>query len=195
MNDFNKVAIKNQQKAKEIIDKINIIDIWKSINADIRLVGSLRMGLLMKNKDIDFHIYSKPLDVSDSFQAMSKLSACTAIKRIECINLVNTDESCIEWHAWYLDSNNEMWQIDMIHILSGSKYDGYFENMADRILEVLTPETKNTILSLKFNTPDAEKIMGVEYYKAVIQDGIRTYSDFMHWRTLHPVNGIMEWIP
>jgi hypothetical protein len=153
------------------------------------------MGLLMKNRDIDFHIYSQSLNLSDSFQVISKLAAHPAIKRIEYINHIETDESCIEWHAWYLDSNNAMWQIDMIHILSGSKYDGYFEQMADRILEVLTPEMKQAILRLKFDTPESEKIMGVEYYQAVIRDGIRTYSDFMHWRSLNPVNGIIEWIP
>lgn len=145
MLDFEKIAIANQKRAQEIIDKTNILNIWKSINADIRLVGSLRMGLLMKNKDLDFHIYSESLNISDSFQAIAKLSAHPAIKHVEYTNLLDTEERCIEWHAWYHGSNSEIWQIDMIHILSGSKYDGYFENMADKILEALTPETKQFI--------------------------------------------------
>ncbi len=83
----------------------------------------------------------------------------------------------------------------MIHILKGSRYDGYFERVAERIATVLTPETRNTILQLKYETPDTEKIMGIEYYQAVIQDGIRTYADFIKWRENHPTNRIIEWIP
>ena len=83
----------------------------------------------------------------------------------------------------------------MIHILKGSYYDGYFEQVAERILAVLTPEIRETILKLKYETPDGEEIMGIEYYQAVIQDGIKDYSAFQNWRKVHPANGIIDWIP
>ena len=54
--DILDVARRNQQKAWEIIEKVNVIPIWESIGAQVNLVGSLRMGLLMKHRDIDFHI-------------------------------------------------------------------------------------------------------------------------------------------
>ena len=50
----------------------------------------------------------------------------------------------------------------MIHIVKGSRYDGYFEKMAERITAVLTDETRQAILKLKYETPDTVKIMGVE---------------------------------
>ena len=50
-------ALQLQQKAHAIIQETNLIPIWESIGAEIRQVGSLRMGLLMKHCDIDFHIY------------------------------------------------------------------------------------------------------------------------------------------
>lgn len=51
------------------------------------------------------------------------------------------------------------------------------------------------ILKLKYETPDTEKIMGVEYYQAVIQDGVRSYPEFEEWRRLHPAVGVVEWMP
>ena len=48
------------------------------------------------------------------------------------------------------------------------------------------------ILKLKYETPDTEKIMGVEYYQAVIQDGVRSYPEFEEWRRLHPAVGVVE---
>ena len=60
---------------------------------------------------------------------------------------------------------------------------------------VLTDEMRLAILKLKYETPDTEKIMGVEYYQAVIQDGVRSYPEFEEWRRLHPAVGVVEWMP
>ncbi|HCJ27598.1 phosphoglycerate mutase family protein [Bacteroides ovatus] len=194
MNIF-ELAKRNQQKAWEIIEDTRIVRIWEGIGAKVNLVGSLRTGLLMKHRDIDFHIYTSPLDLSASFRAMAELAENTSVKKIEYTNLLHTAEACIEWHAWYQDMEGELWQMDMIHIQEGSRYDGYFERVAERISAVLTDEMRLAILKLKYETPDTEKIMGVEYYQAVIQDGVRSYPEFEEWRRLHPAVGVVEWMP
>ena len=194
MNIF-ELAKRNQQKAWEIIEDTRIVRIWEGIGAKVNLVGSLRTGLLMKHRDIDFHIYTSPLDLSASFRAMAELAENTSIKKIEYTNLLHTAEACIEWHAWYQDMEGELWQMDMIHIQEGSRYDGYFERVAERISAVLTDEMRLAILKLKYETPDTEKIMGVEYYQAVIQDGVRSYPEFEEWRRLHPAVGVVDWVP
>jgi len=58
---------------------------------------------------------------------------------------------------------------------------------------MLTDERRQAILRLKFATPDDVKIAGVEYYKAVIRDGIRNYADFEKWRAKNPLTGIDPW--
>mgnify|MGYP003264545273 FL=1 len=189
------LAKRNQQKAWEIIEDTRIVRIWEGMGAKVNLVGSLRTGLLMKHRDIDFHIYTSPLDLSASFRAMAELAENTSVKKIEYTNLLHTEEACIEWHAWYQDMEGELWQMDMIHIQEGSRYDGYFERVAERISAVLTDEMRLAILKLKYETPDTEKIMGVEYYQAVIQDGVRSYPEFEEWRRLHPAVGVVEWVP
>lgn len=194
MNIF-ELAKRNQQKAWEIIEDTRIVRIWEGIGAKVNLVGSLRTGLLMKHRDIDFHIYTSPLDLSASFRVMAELAENTSVKKIEYTNLLHTAEACIEWHAWYKDMEGELWQMDMIHIQEGSRYDGYFERVAERISAVLTDEMRLAILKLKYETPDTEKIMGVEYYQAVIQDGVRSYPEFEEWRRLHPAVGVVEWMP
>ena len=176
--DILDVARRNQQKAWEIIEKVNVIPIWESIGAQVNLVGSLRMGLLMKHRDIDFHIYTSSLSLADSFRAMAKLAENTSVKKIECVNLLHTVEACVEWHAWYQDSDNALWQIDMIHIRKGSRYDGYFEKVAERISSVLTDEIKRTILQLKNETPESEKIMGME---CGLMPGLKNGEKSIRW--------------
>ena len=168
--DILDIARKNQQKAWEIIKKINVIPIWEGIGAQINLVGSLRTGLLMKHRDIDFHIYTPSLNLADSFRAMARLAENTSVKKIECVNLLHTIEECIEWHAWYQDSDNTLWQFDMIHIRKGSRYDGYFEKVAERISSVLTDETKRAILQLLY---------GMEYG---LMPGLKNGEKSIRWQ-------------
>lgn len=189
------IAQINQQRAHEIIQELNLIPLWASINVEAHLVGSLRMGLLMKHLDIDLHLYSDPVSLADDFRIIARLAQNHRIKRIEYANLLDTEEACLEWHLHYEDPLNQMWQIDMIHILKGSRYDGYFEQMADRIVTALIDETRHTILQLKYETPESEKIMGIEYYQAVLRDGVKNYAEFETWRRQHPITGIVTWMP
>ena len=182
MDTIERIARRNRLRAEEVIRDSRLAEIWRSVGAEVRQVGSLRSGLLMKHRDIDFHIYSSPLRLEESFAAMAQLAADPAVGRIECRNLLATDEACVEWH-------------DMIHIVRGSRYDGYFERVADRIAAALTPVTRRAILQLKYDTPDEVKIAGIEYYVAVLRDGVRTYDAFAEWRRTHPLTGIVEWMP
>lgn len=184
-----------EKRAREIVKDAKVVEIWRSVGAEINSVGSLKMGLMMKHRDIDFHIYSSPLDVPTSFAAMTYLATDPRIERIEYVNLINTEEACLEWHAWYRDRADEIWQLDMIHILKGSHYDGYMERVSDRIMQVMTPEMKRTILQLKYDTPDEEKIAGIEYYQAVIRGGVEDYEEFVRWRKTNPLEGVLQWMP
>ncbi len=196
MKEILEIAEKNQKRAYEVIHDSDVVACWESIGAEVNLVGSLKMGLLVTHKDIDFHIYTDRLDVSESFKAISLfVTKNPDIVHLDYTNLANTDEVCLEWHAWYKDKDSEVWQLDMIQILKGSRYDGYFEKMAERIVEVMTPSQKETIMKLKYETPHTEKIFGVEYYQAVIRDGVGNIDELLDWHKKNSDGGIIEWIP
>ena len=188
------IAGNNFEKALRIVEKSGVRQAWEDIGATVNPVGSMAMGLLMKHRDIDFHIYTEKLDIAESFSVIQKICANPAVTRMEYRNLAETEEACLEFHVWFMQDDEE-WQIDMIQILKGSQFDGYFERVAQRIKEVLTPETRRTILELKYLTPDDEHIMGIEYYQAVIADGIRSYPEFIQWRKKHAAKGIVNWCP
>lgn len=189
------IAARNQKKAHEIIKESGVVEAWQSAGAELNLVGSLKTGLFMKHRDIDFHIYTPNFTAEEGFKAISKLAQNPKIVRVEYNNLADTEEYCYEWHAYYKDDCGDIWQFDMIHILKGSTYDGFFEDIANRISAVLTEETKQTVLKLKYQTPDDMKIMGIEYCHAVIGGGVRTWEEFLQWRKNNPVNGVCQWKP
>ncbi len=189
------LAAQMQQRAFRVIEDANIVGIWTAIGATINLVGSLRMGLLINRRDVDFHIYTDPFRLADSFAAMSRLAENPRITRIQYLNLLEAEDRCIEWHACYQDQAGDSWQIDMIHILKDSRYAGYFERVADRIGAVLTPSTREAILRIKHAIAPEQKVMGLQIYRAVIAHGVRDIDAFHRWYAQHQEEGIVTWMP
>lgn len=188
------LALANQEKAQRVLTESGIDEIWRHNGCRVNLIGSLRMGLLASHRDIDLHVYSKGITEESSFAIAAQIAKIPGIAEMKCINGLNTDEHCVAWHFFY-NYEGEIWQIDVIHIEEGSQYDGYFERMADRIVEVITPSQKETILRLKFETPDGKDYHGVEYYEAVIAEGIVNMNDFEKWVVEHRKKQMYYWIP
>ncbi|MDY5394922.1 MAG: hypothetical protein SPG38_06060, partial [Desulfovibrio sp.] len=59
----------------------------------------------------------------------------------------------------------------------------------------LDDATRDTILRLKYETPENEGIHGVEYYQAVLEGGVRTLDELHRWRAAHPLDGVNLWMP
>lgn len=184
----------SQEKARDVLRASQIADIWEKAGCRVNIVGSLKMGLLAKHRDIDLHVYSKDITEESSFAIAARMAANPHVTEIRCINGLHTDEHCVAWHVSYM-SGDELWQFDIIHIEEGSEYDGFFERMADRICEVMTPEQKETILRLKFETPAEYDFHGVEYYEAVIADGVTTIETLKEWVARRRSKSAYYWIP
>ena len=82
MEELLQLAASNQETAWKVIRENGIVPAWESIGGEVHLVGSLKTGLLLKHRDIDFHIYSNPLRFSDSFRAIRIRGFSTSNSRI-----------------------------------------------------------------------------------------------------------------
>ena len=189
------LAIQNQQTAWKILEDTRIIPTWENIGATVHLVGSLQTGLLMKNRDIDLHIYTDSLDISESFSVIQDLAKRLHLKEVLYKNGIDTEEECIEWHALYEDKEMNTWKFDMIHIRKGSKYDGVVEQVTDALVKQITPKIRNIILQIKFDIPDGTTIPGIEIYHAVFAGGVRSYEELQLWRRTNPLKNSLDWLP
>ena len=185
--DILKIAGQNCNYAMEVLNRTGLIIAWEKIGATVNIVGSLKSGLMMKNLDIDLHIYTEKVNIEESFSVMQKLAESLSLREINYINLTDTDEECIEWHTRYEDWNGKIWKFDMIHIRKGSKYDGVVERTTEEIVRKLTPELKQTILQIKSEIPSGETIPGIEIYMAVFSGKARNFEEFKEWRKSHPL--------
>ncbi len=193
--DILTLAAENQQTAWQILKETGIVQTWEKAGATVNLVGSLKSGLLMKNRDIDMHIYTDKLSVSESFSVIQELAERLSLKEIHYKNLIDTEEECIEWHVLYEHNNRDTWKFDMIHIRKGSRYDGTVERVTDAITERLTPEIRKTILQLKQEIPEGIVIPGIEIYHAVFEGDASSYEELEQWRKNHPLINSLDWLP
>ncbi len=87
MENILELAEQARRKAEKVIGETQVESIWRSVGAEPHRVGSLAMGLLMRHRDIDLHIYSEPFRIADSFAAMAKLAECPGIGHIRTCSL------------------------------------------------------------------------------------------------------------
>lgn len=180
--------------AYKMLNASKVKEIWEDAGAEVRLVGSIPMGLLAKHRDIDLHVYSTGISEEMSFSVVSRIAKNSRVIEIVCHNGLHTDEHCIAWHLKYKQSEDEIWQIDIIHIERGSTYDGYFEEMAERVKRHLTDDLRELILQMKYDTPDDEDIHGAEYYEAVMAAGVRSLPELREWLKIRRAKNYY-WMP
>ncbi|MCD8071770.1 MAG: phosphoglycerate mutase family protein [Alistipes sp.] len=190
-----KIAGQNLAAARELITLLDIEGVWASIGARANLIGSVYTGLMAGHLDIDYHVYSRPLTVEDSFRAVSLIASRPGVYKLWYGNLIDTEEECIEWHLNYRDEKGREWKIDMIHILEGSRYDGHMERFARRLTETITPEQRDAVISIKFDIPAGEIVPAIYIYMAVVRDGIRDYGSFIEWKKSMGEHSVVEWMP
>ncbi len=192
--DIFALAEQNVQTAWEIIDQSRIIQLWEGIGATVHIVGSLKTNLMI-HKDIDMHIYTDRISVTDSFSVIGRLAEKLNFTDIQYKNLIDTEEECLEWHARYEDKNNDSWKFDMIHIRKGSKYDGVVEKTTEAIRLKLTPELRRIILRIKYDMPQKALIPGIEVYRAVFTGQVKSYEELLIWRQNNLLTDSLSWLP
>ncbi len=184
-----------------VVRESGVVEAWESVGATVNMVGSVRSGLVMKNLDIDFHVYTAEPMLPLSEAAMERLRQNPAVRDVRFRNLLDTEEECLEWHAAYDAAEGTTWQLDMIHIRHGSAFDGVIERTTGAIVARLdsgapgADEAREAILRIKHDAPDGVKTPGIEVCYAVLELGLRTYQEFAAWKQTHPVPDLSGWMP
>ncbi len=193
MENILQLAQQNAQQAFAMLRQSRAVTAWDLQGAEVHIVGSLACGLYFDSHDIDLHVYTDPFDMEDAFAAMAMIAQQKGFKRLTCQNLLDTPEACVEWHVFFEDERGQEWNLDIIHIMRSSRYDGYFEKQAAAIKEMLTDDTRTAILNIKKARPKTPHIGGIWIYTAVLRDGVRTAEQFNEWYAKQDKNQILCW--
>lgn len=193
MENLLQEAQNNAKEAFAVLRKTRAVTAWDLQGAEAHVVGSLACGLYMDSRDIDLHVYTDPYDVKAAFEAMGMIAAQKGVTGMTYTNLLDAPDACGEWHVFYTDEQGRKWTLDIMHIVRGSRYDGYFERQAQLIKDMLTDETRDAVLQIKKSLSAGPHIGGIWVYLAVLRDGVRTPQQFAAWYEKQDKNQIVEW--
>lgn len=184
-----------RQAASKVLVDLNIADHCKEVDGSLNIVGSLKTDLMLNHRDIDLHFYTSEPMIEKSFAFMERLAKNKTVKDIQYKNLLDTKEECIEWHLWCEAEEGITWKLDIIHIRKGSFYDGFFEEVTDKVIQKLTRETKEIILQIKYELGEKSNVPGIQIYHAVLEHGVKNCANFIQWQKENPLDSILEWVP
>ncbi|NDV79752.1 phosphoglycerate mutase family protein [Dysgonomonas sp. 511] len=196
MNEITETSNKNLAKAFLIRDELQVQQTWEKIGGKCNLIGSVKMGLLMSNLDIDFHVYTDNFSIEQSFGVISQISKNPRIKEVTYKNLLDAQDMCLEWHLTYIDNTDRKWMIDIIHIKNESPYAGMMERISDRICMAINPVSRDDILRVKWEAwKQGDKVRGIDVYRAVIDNKVKNYEQFKEWKAGQEEEYISIWEP
>ncbi len=176
-----------QKKAKLILDNLSIIEILKKIS-EPKIVGSAKYGLMII-KDIDIHAYIKEYHIEKILNLLPKLALLPTIRKAQFNNYREFRKDHRKDrvgfpHGYYIGlrsvQDSDEWKIDIWFIKEDED-----KSFNDLRLKNLSDEQRETILKLKnlWLTKDGYRdgILSVDFYKAVLDFGVKTAKDFEHY--------------
>jgi hypothetical protein len=183
MENFETINKENLKIAYNIINELNIENVFKEYDYKANLIGSVPTKLLMNNLDIDYHVYSNNMNINDIYKLIGVIATNKRIIETSFFNFFDSEDKSYDCHLHYLDNDNNKWRIDIIFIKNNSPYVGKAENIRDIINNNITQDQRNKILRIKNELyKNNIEFHGIEVYKAVIEFAISTTEDFIKWK-------------
>jgi hypothetical protein len=192
--DVNRRAAKRKQTALSILAKLDLIRRWQRFGRPV-VVGALSYDLLVA-PDIDMEVYCPNLRVADGFEVLNECAQQPGVVKAQFTNFLEGPDKALYWQLRYREEDGTVWKIDMWS--ASEDYDlPRSEHMVEPMRASLTPETRLAILDLKEQReqdPDFE-CLSIDLYRAVLQDGVRTFDELRAWVSCHETGQLTAWRP
>ena len=188
-------AEQRRRQALAVLEELDLLGRWSRYGRPF-LLGAVKFGLVV-NRDIDLNIYSDHPRIDQGFKLMSEIAVLPGVLKIRYSNKLETPDQGLYWQIQYQDKRGDVWKIDNWFVSEG-QYAGWGEAFAERMQESLTTEKRQIILQIKEFMQGNPEVRGIDIYKAVLEDGIRSPSEFTTWMQENKspdLGAISEWMP
>ena len=194
MDDLLLRAEQRRERALRIIRELGLLSRW-SRYGDPVVVGAIRHGLVVA-LDIDMEIYSDNPRIEHGFELMSEVARLPGVWKIRFTNQLEDDaDPGLYWQIRYRDQEGEVWNVDSWLLGHDHPYAHWAERFADAMAKALTDDTRHAILEIKESLLAEEGIRGIDIYRAVLDGGVRSPSEFRSWAAEHTSSGMVLWLP
>jgi hypothetical protein len=181
-----------QRAAREILGRLRLLDSWAEAGVP-KLVGAAAYGLMVA-PDIDIEIFCDVPTVDPGFAIVSELAREPSIWKVRFSNELDRPDRGLYWQLRYRADDAEVWKVDMW--LLGHDHPGPRSvDLVEPMKRALTDETRAAILEIKEALFGQPGVHSIEIYEAVLEDGVRSATEFSAWRTRREPSGLTSWRP
>ena len=193
MNNIINESNKRQQTAFNLLKHLQLVEQWSRYGKPY-LLGAVTMGVVW-NRDIDMNIYCKEPRYEFGKDVMEQISKLPAVTRVEFHDFMDTPDQGLYWKITCKDEEDNTWKIDNWLVADDHPDAGLGEGFSKRMNEILTPENRLCIISLKKELENKEDIRGMDIYRAVIEGKVKTKKEFEKWHSENKNDIIVKWTP
>jgi hypothetical protein len=182
-----------QHAAEAILARLGLMERWAEVGVP-KLVGAVAYGLVVA-PDIDIEIYCDVPTVDPGFAIVSELAQQRAIWKVRFSNELDRADKGLYWQLRYRAADAEVWKLDMW--LLGHDHPGPRSvDLVEPMKRALTDETRAAILGIKEALLGQPHVHSMEIYEAVLDDGVRSATEFGVWRSSQRKPGCLTfWQP
>jgi len=177
--DLRRRSAERLAAARQVLDSLSLIDRWRT-QGDPALVGSVALDLVVR-PDIDLEIFAENPTPRDGFHVVTELSELPGIREARYQDSRNDRGAGLYWKVVYEDDTDQRWTLDM-WLFDMERRSTSAAAMVEPIRNALTDETRDAILRIKEDAVAVgARAHGHWLYRAVLNEGVRTYPDYLAW--------------
>jgi len=173
-----------QARARQVVADLGLADRWGRVGR-VAEVGSSRFGLLV-SPNLDFEIYVEQPEIGVGFEVIRDMARTPGVAQVVYLNFLGTADPGLYWRIDFRDAAGELWDIDQWLVPNDHPHAGVAETLAAAMQRALTDETRRAILEIKASRSEPPKYRGIDVYRAVLRDRVRTPAEFVQWLAAHP---------
>lgn len=186
-------SIKIKSEALLVIEKLNLMSLWKEVGGNPYLVGALAYDLAL-SPDIDMEIFCAIPRINDGFRILNACAHQPGCRATSFRNEMDGPDQGYYWQVRYQQPDGRLWKIDMWSV----RVDHPGPTSRDMIApmrQALDREKRQRILTLKQAVADEPNLScpSIFIYQAVLEGNIRNYDDLLDWLSNHNTVGINDW--
>ncbi len=179
--------------AMSILDELRLLERWGRIGNPC-IVGAMAYGLQVA-PDIDMEIFCDRPTVQAGFALISACVQDPRIRRARYANELDGPDQGIYFQLRYRHESGEDWKLDM-WLVANDHPGPLSRDLVEPMRRALTDETREAILSIKEQgLARKAKVPSIDIYRAVLDDHVRTYKEFVAWQQGAKPAGLTFWRP
>ncbi|GAA2760399.1 hypothetical protein [Actinopolymorpha rutila] len=166
-------------QARQVLEELSLLDRWKAVGDPV-VVGSVALGLVVR-PDVDLEVYADSPSIRDGFGVVAALAELPRVRAMRYKDERDRPPQGLYWKLEYELTPEETWHVDM-WLFPRDLADRSSGQLADALTEALTENRRDAVLAIKEEAvSQGARAHGYWVYRAVIDVGVVSYTEYLDW--------------